>query len=132
MAAETLNAQLSYDPGRLLDAVASMLGLTNDVTLAAKLEVPASLIVQIRRRGYPVGPSLLIRMNELTTLSMNDLRNLMGDRRKSVRTSYDRMLPTKNYGLNFQASRDTVLTVVNRRNLFLVLAALICVAFFFF
>jgi hypothetical protein len=35
----------------------------------------------------PVGASLLIRMHEVTDLSIRELRELMGDRRKRMRIS---------------------------------------------
>ena len=35
----------------------------------------------------PVGASLLIRMHEVTDLSIRELRELMGDRRKRLRIS---------------------------------------------
>jgi hypothetical protein len=45
------------------------------------------VISKIRHRTLPVGASLLIRMHEVTDLSIRELRELMGDRRKRMRIS---------------------------------------------
>lgn len=89
MTTNALGTQNSYDPNRLLDALKDMLKLDSDVALSQVLEVPPPIISQIRHRGYPVGPSILIRMHDVTMLSVRELRQIMGDRRKNVRTSYD-------------------------------------------
>lgn len=86
MTAETLKPRNSYDPNRLLDALKDLLKLDSDVALSRVLDVPPPLISQIRHRGYPVGPSILIRMHDVSMLSVRELREIMGDRRKQVRT----------------------------------------------
>lgn len=89
MATDTLGTQNSYDPNRLLDKLKELLNLDSDVALSNVLEVPPPLISQIRHRGYPIGPSILIRMHDVSMLSVRELRDIMGDRRKKVRSSYD-------------------------------------------
>ena len=89
MTTNTLDSQKRYDPNRLMDALKEMLHLDSDVALSQALEVPPLVISHIRYRGYPVAPSILIRMHDITRLSIQDLRDIMGDRRKTVRTSYD-------------------------------------------
>jgi len=61
--------------------------LKNDAALSRALEVTAPVISKIRHRTLPVGASLLIRMHEVTQLSIRDLRDLMGDRRTRYRVS---------------------------------------------
>jgi hypothetical protein len=77
----------TYDPDRLLDGLISMLKLKNDAALARALEVAPPVISKIRHRRLPVGASLLIRMYEISDLSIGELRALMGDRRKKFRIS---------------------------------------------
>ncbi|WP_211475135.1 hypothetical protein [Collimonas humicola] len=77
----------TYDPDRLLDGLISMLKLKNDAALARTLEVAPPVISKIRHRRLPVGASLLIRMYEVSDLSIGELRALMGDRRKKFRIS---------------------------------------------
>ncbi|MTW08988.1 hypothetical protein GM658_00070 [Pseudoduganella eburnea] len=76
-----------YDPNRLLDALIEHLRLKNDAALARALEVAPPVISKIRHRRLPVGAALLIRMHEVSELTITDLRYLMGDRRKKFRIS---------------------------------------------
>jgi hypothetical protein len=76
-----------YDPNRLLDALIEHLRLKNDAALARALEVAPPVISKIRHRRLPVGAALLIRMHEVSELTISDLRYLMGDRRKKFRIS---------------------------------------------
>lgn len=89
MTTNTPESQKRYDPNRLIDAIKDMLHLDSDIALSQVLEVPPLVISHIRYRGYPVAPSILIRMHDITHISIQDLRDLMGDRRRTVRTSYD-------------------------------------------
>jgi hypothetical protein len=90
----TLNVeQYDYNPDRLLDALIEKLQLNNDYALSFALEVWPSVISKIRHRKVPVSASMLLRMNEVTYLSIKDLRYLMGDRRRIVRTSSKRNKP---------------------------------------
>ena len=89
MATDTLETQHPYDPNRLLDKLKEILNLDSDAALSQVLEIPLPLISQIRYRGYPVGPSILIRMHDVSKLSVQELRDIMGDRRKKIRSSYD-------------------------------------------
>jgi hypothetical protein len=79
--------ELNYDPDTLLDAIIKQLRLKNDAALSRALEVAPPVISKIRHRKLPIGASLLIRMHEVTELSIKDLRGLMGDRRAKFRIS---------------------------------------------
>lgn len=86
----TEHAQLkqeSYDPNRLLDSLIDRLKLKNDAALSRALEVAPPVISKIRHRRLPVGASLLIRMHEVSDLSIRELREMMGDRRTKYRLS---------------------------------------------
>jgi hypothetical protein len=76
---------LDYDPGRLLDVLRSTMRLKNDAALARTLGLSPPVISKIRHQQIPVGPSTLLRMHEVTELSIAHLRELMGDRRKHFR-----------------------------------------------
>lgn len=80
-------SQPEYDPNRLLDTLIEKMGLKNDAALARALEVAPPVISKIRHKRLPVGASLLIRMHEVSELSIHDLRVLMGDRRQKFRIS---------------------------------------------
>jgi hypothetical protein len=77
----------TYNPCRLLDALIEQLGLKNDAALARALEVAPPMISKIRHRSLPVGGAILIRMHEVSNLSITELRVLMGDQRKRFRIS---------------------------------------------
>ncbi len=77
--------ELEYDPGRLLDVLRSTMKLKNDAALARTLGLSPPVISKIRHQQIPVGPSTLLRMHEVTELSIAHLRELMGDKRKHFR-----------------------------------------------
>ena len=82
-----LASQDSYNPSRLLDTLRERMQLKNDAALSRALEVAPPVISKIRHRALPVGASMLIRMHEVTDLSIRELRDLMGDRRAKYRIS---------------------------------------------
>jgi hypothetical protein len=87
MTTHTLTSQDSYNPNHLLDVLIERLKLKNDAALSRALEVAPPVISKIRHRRLPVGASLLIRMHEVSSLSVRELRDLMGDRRTKYRLS---------------------------------------------
>lgn len=76
-----------YDPDHLLASLIGRLKLKNDAALSRALEVSPPVISKIRHRRLPVTGSLLIRMHEVTNLSIGELRSLLGDRRTKFRIS---------------------------------------------
>lgn len=64
----------SYDPERLLNAVMEKLNLKNDAALCRVLKVEPPLISKVRNKKTPIGALLLIRMHEVSNLSIRDLR----------------------------------------------------------
>jgi hypothetical protein len=86
-------ADTNYDPNRLLNALIERLNLKNDAALSRALEVAPPVISKIRHRRLPVGASLLIRMHEVSEMSIRELRDLMGDRREKFRMSDKQFRP---------------------------------------
>lgn len=76
-----------YNPDRLLDALIDHLKLKNDAALSRALEVAPPVISKIRHRRLPVSAALLIRMHEVSDLTIQDLKYLLGDRRQKFRIS---------------------------------------------
>ena len=64
----------NYDPGKLLNTVIEKLGLKNDAALSRVLEVEPPMISKVRNKKLPVGAVLLIRMHEVSDLSIRDLK----------------------------------------------------------
>lgn len=79
--------QPGYDPNHLLDVMLEKLKLKNDAALSRALEVAPPVISKIRHRRLPVGASMLIRLHEVSDLSVAELRELLGDRRQKYRLS---------------------------------------------
>jgi plasmid maintenance system antidote protein VapI len=82
-----------YDPNRLLDALLEKMRLKNDAALSRALAVEAPTISKIRHKRIRVGAAMLLRMHEVSTLSIEELRTLMGDRRTRVRMPGDHGRP---------------------------------------
>jgi len=94
-----LSNQLTYDPNNLLDTLMDKLSLKNDAALSRALEVAPPVISKIRHRKLSVGASMLIRMHEISDLSIKDLRTLMGDRRDKFRISDKQFKPKEEVGI---------------------------------
>ncbi|MDR1310741.1 MAG: hypothetical protein LBK01_02540 [Burkholderiaceae bacterium] len=82
-----------YDPNNLLDTLIKHLQVKNDAALSRMLEVAPPVISKIRHNRLPVGASILIRMHEVSQLSIKELRDLMGDRRGKFRISDKQFKP---------------------------------------
>ena len=76
-----------YNPNNLLDILIGKLKLKNDAALSRVLEVAPPVISKIRHSRLAVGASMLIRMHEVSDLSIRQLREMMGDRRDRMRIS---------------------------------------------
>ena len=87
-AAAAGEALLNYDPNRLLDHLIDVLDLKNDAALARTLDVAPPVISKIRHFRLAIGPSLLIRMHEESSITISQLRVLMGDRRGKFRVAF--------------------------------------------
>lgn len=72
----------SFNTGRLLDGLIVHLELKNDAALARALELAPPMISKLRHRTLPVSAAVLVRMHEVSRLSIRDLRLLMGDQRR--------------------------------------------------
>jgi hypothetical protein len=90
---EHKSKEFVYNPDNLLDTLISRLHFKNDAALSRALEVAPPVISKIRHRRLPVGASLLIRMHEISNLSIKDLRSYMGDRRGKFRISPQQFKP---------------------------------------
>src|SRR5579872_4329029 len=65
------------DPNILLDALIEKLKLKNDAALSRVLEVAPPVISKLRHGALPIGPTMLIRMHEVSDLNIRDMRALM-------------------------------------------------------
>ncbi|RZT10196.1 hypothetical protein SAMN05216319_1351 [Duganella sp. CF402] len=76
-----------YDPGQLFDSTIAHLSLRNDRELCRQLQVAAPLLRKMRQRQLPISGVVLLRIHEITGISLLELRQWMGDRRRRFRLS---------------------------------------------
>ena len=69
--------EIIYNPNKVLDAVIEKLQLKNDAALSRALEVAPPVISKIRHHTLPIGATILLRMHEVSDLSIRELRTLM-------------------------------------------------------
>ena len=86
----------SYDSNHLLDSILDKLHLPDDAALCEALDVDESVISDLRELRREVDAALLIRMHELTDISIAGLRNILGDRRRRARFSAEQSEPKQN------------------------------------
>ncbi|MFT5644221.1 MAG: hypothetical protein ACI83P_001775 [Janthinobacterium sp.] len=77
MNTKQITASATYNPNRVLDAIIEKLQLKNDAALSRVLEVAPPVISKIRHNTLPIGATILIRMHEVSDLSIRELRELM-------------------------------------------------------
>lgn len=82
----------SYNPSNLFDFLCRRYRAKTDVQLAMLLGVGNPLICKMRRRVQPVSGSLLIRIHEITGISIRELKEIMGDRRSKQRASKNKLV----------------------------------------
>lgn len=92
---ETKTQEYNYNPAKLLDALMTRLHFKNDAALCRALEIAPPLISKIRHRRVPIGGPMLIRMHEISGLSIEELRDYMGDRRAKFRISPKQFKPAQ-------------------------------------
>jgi len=89
------NEQAAYDPNHLLDTLRHKLNLKTDAALSRALEVHPPVISKIRRCRLPVGASLLLRMHEISDISVAELRALMARNRHQTSLLSDNQFDLK-------------------------------------
>jgi transcriptional regulator with XRE-family HTH domain len=79
--------QGTYNPAKLLDFLCKTLSIATDTKLAAQFGVGPPLISKIRHGRYGISSEFLIKIHDVTGISIPTLREIMGDRRKKHRFS---------------------------------------------
>jgi hypothetical protein len=75
---KSLLEQRSYNPDNLLDQLILQLELDNDAGLARALGVSPPIISRVRHRRNAISAALLLRMHDVSHLTIIELRKLMG------------------------------------------------------
>lgn len=84
MTASNINS-LPYDPSRLFDLLRQRLQLHSDKALAKALQIAPPLLARLRHRGLPMSGSLLLRIQDVSGIAVDELRRVLGDRRRRMR-----------------------------------------------
>ena len=69
--------QFPGDPNKMLDALIEKLNLKNDAALSRALAVAPPVISKLRHGALPIGPTILIRMHEVSNMDIREMRALM-------------------------------------------------------
>ena len=77
----------TYDPNALLDSLKDLMKLKNDAALSIALDIQPPVLSKIRHYRMPVSGAVLLRMHEVSNVSVTDLQAMMGDRRAKFRLS---------------------------------------------
>ena len=72
----------TFDPNKMFDTVIEKLSLRNDAALCRWVGVGPPVISKMRHGKLSVGASMLIRLHEISDISIKELRTLMGDDRE--------------------------------------------------
>ncbi|MGO4381922.1 hypothetical protein [Pseudoduganella sp. RAF53_2] len=83
---------LQYDPNRLLDFLIEHMKLKNDAALARALAIMPPMISKVRSRRAAISPALLVVMHEASGVTIEKLREEMGDRRLAFTPIPDSLL----------------------------------------
>jgi hypothetical protein len=70
------------EPSNLLDALIEHFELKNDAALSRALYLSPPMISKLRTKTLQVSATVLVRMHDVTGLSIRELRALMGDNRR--------------------------------------------------
>jgi transcriptional regulator with XRE-family HTH domain len=82
-----LDGRGPYDPSRLIQELKQVLSAKNDSELARILDITHPLLSKIRNGKQPVTGAVLLRIHEVSGLSIRQLRDMLGDRRARFRLS---------------------------------------------
>jgi plasmid maintenance system antidote protein VapI len=63
-------------PHTLLDTLIEFLKLKNDAALARTLEVAPPVVSKVRNHTLPLGPSLIVKISEVTDWNVKTIREL--------------------------------------------------------
>ena len=76
---------MTYEPHRLLDALRIKLDAKSDAQLAKALDIPKSSVSRMRSGKIPIYPALLLRMHDVSGISITEMQTIVGDRRSKFR-----------------------------------------------
>lgn len=85
---ENTIASSKYDPNRLLNTLMERLSIPSDKELSQRLNVSTKVLRKIRTGELTISASMLLWMAECAQTTIEELRSILGDRRRKLRLSY--------------------------------------------
>lgn len=85
---ENTIATSKYDPNRLLNTLMERLSLPSDKELSQRLNISIKVLRKIRTGELIISASMLLWMAECAQTTIEELRSILGDRRRKLRLSY--------------------------------------------
>lgn len=82
-----------YDPNRLIDSLLAWLHVDGDKALSRKLQLSVKVLHDIRAGRLPVRHFILVQMAECAGKSLDELRRILGDRRRKARLGVGKARP---------------------------------------
>jgi hypothetical protein len=83
----------SYDTNHLIDTILDHLDLPDDAALAKAMGVDPQILADLRSMRREVDAAMLILCHKMTGISINGLRNILGDRRWRIRRKVSLVRP---------------------------------------
>jgi len=80
-----LHAATDYNPNAFLDAIMKHLNLNSDDALSRQLKVARNVIRAIRDGSMPLVGTILLTISQETGIAIEQLRDMLGDRRARLR-----------------------------------------------
>ena len=72
----------AYSPSDLLDKLIFLFNLKSDVSFSKKFRCSASHISKLRHKKTLISPNFLLRIHDVSQISISELRKMMKDKRK--------------------------------------------------
>lgn len=77
---EQVRAELAARQSTLLDDILQAVGIKNDAHLSRLVEMSPPVISKLRNGRMPIGPSMLIALNEISGRDIKDMKRHLGMR----------------------------------------------------
>jgi len=72
----------AYSPSDLLDKLMYLFNLKNDISFSKKFGFSASHISKLRHKKILISSNFLLRIHDISQISISELRKMMKDKRK--------------------------------------------------
>lgn len=82
-----IDRENTFDPAKMLDALAERYQLKNDAQIARFLEISPVMVCKLRHQYRALGGGVILRIHEATGIAIHEILRLSGDRRRRFRST---------------------------------------------